>query len=115
MIVLVMFAKLFRKLFRWAEGCPCHVHLFADDSDGESELLACYAEVDEEVLEDNLAMIPKFRALWKSCPMRSRRLPEIAAGDFLPMLDSLLRVTLGQVRAELDAADLSADAMGAPL
>ena len=40
-------------------------------------------------------------SLWKTCFMRGRRLPELAAGDFFQLLQSLFAMALGQLVAEI--------------
>lgn len=60
-----------RQSFAWAESCPCHYGRWEWDED------------DDEVA-------PKLKKLWRSCPMRGRRLPELACGCFHEVLRDLL-------------------------
>ena len=57
--------ELIRKLFIWCEGCVCHTHVLS----GETR--------------------SSIKSRWENCSMRSRRLPELAAGDFWPLLSDL--------------------------
>ena len=56
-----------RRCYTWAESCPCHDHLLQLDD-----------------------IPPKLLRAWLCCPMRGRRLPEVASGDFMGNMESLL-------------------------
>lgn len=58
-----------RASMAWCEGCPCH---------------------HEALLNEDLPM--KLVRAMLSCPMRGRRLPELAAGDFANNLGTLLNI-----------------------
>jgi hypothetical protein len=62
-----------RNCLIWAESCPCHHHLLNLDAD------------------------PSLVRRWVSCPMRGRRLPELAAGDFDDAFSELFDDGLAQL------------------
>ena len=68
----------------WCNSCRCHWDLESDS---------------REVMR-----------LWQSCPMRGRRLPEIAAGDFVDAVRDLFAVCHGKLLALLAALSLGEDA-----
>ncbi|CAK9029029.1 Uncharacterized protein (Fragment) [Durusdinium trenchii] len=68
-LVLDKLYELVRLCFAWAEGCPCHFGLD-------------WSEVSKDV-----------RQRWEACPMRGLRVPEICAGDFFAMFESLQNET----------------------
>jgi hypothetical protein len=61
------------KCMAWAESCPCHWGLDCDTAGKE------------------------LQELWGSCPMRRRRCPELAAGDFMDELKRSLATTAAEV------------------
>eukprot|EP00971_Amphidinium_carterae_P052726 1038083-Amphidinium_carterae.2 len=65
MYVLSKLYALVRASFAWCEGCSCHSHM---------DLTAVSTEV---------------RDRWQRCPMRGLRLPEVCAGDFFGVMDTL--------------------------
>ena len=64
-MVLDKLYELIREAFAWAEGCACHTHLD-------------WRLVDKDTLKR-----------WEDCPLRGHRLPELCAGDFFHVLDTL--------------------------
>ena len=78
--VLLMLSKVLTMAVAWCVGCPCHFG------------------VEDECNCQRLSQ------LWKSCPMRGRRLPEIAAGAFT----EYVKLTLESMKAKL-VVDLPRD------
>lgn len=67
-------SKVIHRLFMWCDGCSCHWRVLAEACDRA----------------DNAAEVPSaFLASWRSCSLRGRRLPELAAGDFFLELNEL--------------------------
>ena len=64
----------------WAEGCACHWHL------------------------DREAVGKESSSLWRSCPLRCRRVPELAAGDFTKEVQSCLVTAASKLSLQLSAA-----------
>lgn len=71
-----------RTSFIWAESCPCHF--------GEWEF---GGNVPAEA-----------KKVWSGCPMRGRRLPELACGDFQEVLKGLLDKKLASLLLSLPAS-----------
>lgn len=65
--VLDRLFDIVRACLVWAEGCPCHENLSADA----------------------LNVPAKAEEAWARCPLRGRRAPELANGDFFKLLDAL--------------------------
>eukprot|EP00972_Heterocapsa_arctica_P089851 13254800-Heterocapsa_arctica.AAC.1 len=61
--------EVVRDCFTWAESCPCHFRL------------------------RHQHVAPKLQHDWQSCPLRGRRLPELAAGDFTDMVRQLFNTS----------------------
>eukprot|EP00439_Symbiodinium_sp_Y106_P021591 s6234_g2.t1 len=68
LVMLKVFSAIVLHLIHWVESCPCHWHLLTGAS---AQLLS---KADRHLLEQ--------------CPMRTRRAPELAQGDFLKELTS---------------------------
>ena len=68
LLMLKTFSAIVLHLIHWVESCPCHWHLLTGAS---AHLLS---KTDRHLLEQ--------------CPMRTRRAPELAQGDFLKELTS---------------------------
>ena len=58
---------------------PCH-------GDSDSELEDARDDDDDDGARAARALRKKFEALWATCPLRGRRLPELSAGDLFPLL-----------------------------
>jgi hypothetical protein len=69
--------KAVRGSLVWAESCPCHHHLL------------------------RLGAAPGLLRAWLVCPLRGRRLPEVAAGDFGSFVAGLLDCSLARLLLEL--------------
>ena len=74
-----LIAQTLERCLQWAESCPCH---WERDTAG----------VDDETL-----------ALWRACPLRTRRCPEMAAGDFLSMVQESLSTSASIISLALPA------------
>ena len=70
-------ATALEKCMAWAEGCSCHWR--RDRS-----------EVSDEV-----------KALWRLCPLRCRRCPDMAAGEFMKQAQESLSVSSSEIALEL--------------
>ena len=62
------------ELLIWAESCPCHGDLIAQfqDSEDSHERELC--------------------SVWRSCPFRGCRAPELASGDFMALVHQIWEV-----------------------
>ena len=86
LITLDFVFRLIRRLLTWADGCKCHTML------------------EEEQRPDLVSR-------WKRCPLRGRRLPELAAGDFFGMFVELCSTTAAAMLMALPS-DLTRDERG---
>ena len=84
MRVLVVLAHCMSMSVRWCVSCPCHGHLLDQWERGEAS--------------ENREMI----GLWRRWPMRGKRLPEVAAGDFLEYAKETLDLAAARLYVELD-------------
>ena len=75
--VLSYLSKLITRCIWWAESCSCH---WSRDWRNAS---------------------PEERKLWLQCPMKGKRAPELAAGDFFDIFDELGRLYLVHVLGSL--------------
>ena len=85
--MLKTFSSLILQCFAWAEGCRCHSHYPRHD-------------VPKHVLHR-----------WDSCPMRGRRAPCLAAGQFMNNLAEIVAQSAAEVVAALPN-DISQDERG---
>ena len=83
MRVLCLLAHVIRLAVKWCVTCPCHSHLLAswDSSDGS----------------EHRGLIN----IWRTCPMRGKRLPEVVAGDFLEYVRTLLDTASARLLVDL--------------
>ena len=86
LLMLQAFSRLILHLLDWAESCPCHWHILAGPG---SEDLPSYQ-----------------RRMLKDCPMRTRRAPELALGDFMQEVVSFSQQSAVRLFQELPS-DLS--------
>eukprot|EP00969_Alexandrium_andersonii_P184542 8152808-Alexandrium_andersonii.AAC.1 len=82
-------AHALKRLIQWVDGCSCHWHL-------EHE----FREQARRSPQDDCA---EARALWKTCPLRGRRLPEVASGDFFEDMAAIFCRTGAHLLAKLPA------------
>jgi len=75
--VLHALASVILKCYAWAEGCPCHSHLPREG-------------VPDHILRR-----------WAKCPMRGRRAPCLAAGDFFKCFTEVVAVSGAELVATL--------------
>ena len=68
LVMLAQFSHLVLNLMCWVEGCPCHWRMLTSAA---SHMLSTH-----------------HRRLLERCPMRTRRAPELAAGDFTQELST---------------------------
>lgn len=78
-MTLDMLYFMIKKCISWAEGCACHWHLLDETT-------------PVHLLEK-----------WSRCPMRAKRLPELAAGDFFRMLGELYNICAATLMQDLTA------------
>ena len=88
MLMLNVIAEVLDRLLHWIEGCSCHW-----SADWDSAPF-------------------KLRQLWKKCPLRGRRCPELAAGDFLQEATRLLDMGSARLSCLLGERLSGADRMG---
>ena len=74
LVTLNSLFKLVRELFDWLEWCPCH---------------------------HNRVAPPGKKRAWELCPLRGRRLPEIACGELFEVINQLCLVNASQLFLEL--------------
>ena len=84
MRVLNTLSRCVRKGVAWCVACPCHHHLLEEWEDGNAP--------------EHRGMIQ----IWRNCPLRGRRLPEVAAGDFLEYVKMVLDAASARLVVELD-------------
>ncbi len=77
MLTVDALMNVVRACFIWGESCPCHYELLRHPAD------------------------PKLVHAWEKCPLRGRRLPEVAAGDFMEFLGSTFDKALNTLVQEL--------------
>ena len=74
---------------------------FAACLEGDDDIdLVQYAAATRQYLEI-LKLFGKFTALWRTCPNRMKRLPDISTGDFLQAVQTSLAASAGTLEAEL--------------
>ena len=69
----------------WAENCPCHEKLFRDS--GSSALRECVH--DEKLGQTFFKNLDLGTSLWRSCPLRGKRAPELACGHLQLLLSQV--------------------------
>lgn len=79
-LMLQTLARTLATLVSWVDGCTCHWFVLQALREGAGEGVDTLADA---------AATMQARHAWERCPLRGRRLPELAAGDFVHDLGEL--------------------------